>query len=101
MILFSHYHRIRQPEAIPISYTSLEQDSVCDLIVSQIMLLTFVTVVSAPSVNAFKNRLYINWHNHPFKVNPACYMISQQASQDRYPKAPVEAERAENGVDIQ
>ena len=59
------------------------------------------SVVSAPSVNAFKNRLNIHWHNHPFEFNPACYMTSQQASQDRYPNAPIEAESAEHGVDIQ
>ena len=96
VINFSHYHHIRQLEAILTSYISLEQDSMCDQTVFQILLFTFGmhchSVVLAPSVNGFKNRLDIHWHNHPFKFNPACYMTSQQASQDRYSNAPIEAE---------
>ena len=52
------------------------------------------SVVSAVSVNTFKNSLNIHWHNHPFKFNPTCYMTSQQASQDRYSNAPIEVIRA-------
>ena len=51
------------------------------------------SVVSAPSVNAFKNHSNIHWRNHPFKFNPACYMTSQQASH-RYSNACIEAESA-------
>ena len=94
VINFSHYHHIRQLEVILTSYISLEQDSMCDQTVFQIVLLTFGMHCQTQSVNAFKNRLNIHWHNYPFKFNPACYMTSQQASQDRYPNAPIEAESA-------
>ena len=30
-------------------------------------------VVTAPSINSFKNRLNKQWKNHPLKFTPSCY----------------------------
>ena len=61
VINFSHYHHIRQLEAILSSYISLERDSMCDQTAFDIFVDIWNalpdSVVSAPSVNVFKNRL--------------------------------------------
>ncbi|KAK3713833.1 hypothetical protein RRG08_033806 [Elysia crispata] len=36
------------------------------------------SVVSAPSVNAFKNRLDAHWVTHPAIYNPECYNYTLQ-----------------------
>lgn len=56
-----------------------------------------VTVVEAPSLNAFKSRLNNHWKTHPTKFEAACYRAGP--SEGQYRNAPQEVGETYIGVD--
>ena len=60
------------------------------------------TVVGAPSLNAFKNRLNKHWRNHPFKFAAACYMTNDQITglRTQYRNSSQKADIAEEDVKV-
>ena len=56
-----------------------------------------VTVVEAPSLNAFESLLSTHWKNHPTKFEAACYRAVP--SEGQYRNAPQEVGETFLGVD--